>query len=143
MENDLPTSQQEDAPSRDSGTTNERHLQAENDPPCKSGTAKRNRQKELDHGQCTERDRYRTDVREETSAATEMQRGHEKPSCRGTATQLRISEKPDVVKVSAPSGTPNHGLDTVEVSPLSKTEKEKRPVLEEPVMQKYRPPQRE
>jgi hypothetical protein len=123
--------------------THERHLQAEHDPPCKSGTAKRNHQKELDHGEHTERNRDRKDVWEETSAATEMQRGHEKTSCRGTATQLRIAEKLDVVKVSAPSGTPNHGLDTVEVSAPSKTKKEKRPVLEEPVTQKHRPPQSE
>jgi hypothetical protein len=105
---------------------------------------KRNYQKELDHGQRTKRDRDRTDVQEKTSAATEMQRGHEKPSCRGTATQLRIAEKLDVVKVSAPSGTPNHGLDTVEVSAPSKMKKkEKQPVLEEPVTQKHRPPQSE
>jgi hypothetical protein len=102
----------------------ERHLQAEQDPPCKSGTAKRNCQKELGHGQCTERDHERTDVWEETSAATDMQQGHEKPRCRGTATQLRIVEKLDV-KVSAPSRSTNHGLDTVEVSAPSKTKKRK------------------
>jgi hypothetical protein len=65
-----------------------------------------------------------TDVQEETSATTEMQRGHEKPRCRGTATQLWIAEKLDV-KVSAPSGTTNHGLDTVEVSAPSKKKKRK------------------
>jgi hypothetical protein len=118
-------SQQEDAPSRNSGTMHEKHLQAGHDPPCKSVTVKRNRQKELGHGQRTERDRDRTDVREETSAATEMQRGHEKTRCRGTATQLRIAEKLEFVKVSAPSGTTNHGLDTVEVSAPSKTKKRK------------------
>jgi hypothetical protein len=46
----------------------------------------------------------------------------------------RVAENLDVVKVAAPSGTTNHGLDTVEVSVPSKTKKEKRPVLEEPVM---------
>jgi hypothetical protein len=81
-ENDLSTSQQEDAPLHDSGTTHERHLQAEHDPTSKSGTAKMNRQKELGHAQRTERNRDRTDVWEEMSAATEMQRGHEKPRYR-------------------------------------------------------------
>jgi hypothetical protein len=37
---------QEDALLRDTGMIHERHLQAEHDPPCKSGTAKRNRWKE-------------------------------------------------------------------------------------------------
>jgi hypothetical protein len=39
---------------------------------------------------------------------------------------LRIAEKLEVLKVSAPSGTTNHGLDTVEVSAPSKTKKKKR-----------------
>jgi hypothetical protein len=37
------------------------------------GTAQRNHQKELGQGQCTERNRDRTDVQEETSATMEMQ----------------------------------------------------------------------
>jgi hypothetical protein len=72
-----------------------------------------------------------------------MQLRHEKERCRGTATQLQIAEKLDVVEVSASCGTTNHGLDTVEVSAPSKTKEEKRPVLEEPVTQKHRPPQSE
>jgi hypothetical protein len=73
------------------------------------------------------------DIREETSAATEMQRGHEKPRCRGTATQLRIAEKLDVVEVSASSGTTKQALDLVEGSTPSKTEKRKQPIWDEPV----------
>jgi hypothetical protein len=115
MEN---ASRQEDAPSRDSGTTHERHLQAEHD-------SQRNHYQERSHqGQHGTRNLETTDVREETSAATEMQRGHEKRKCRGTATQVRIAEKLDVVEVSASSGTTKQALDLVEGSTPCKTEKE-------------------
>jgi hypothetical protein len=115
MEN---ASQQEDAPLRDSGTMHERHLQAEHD-------LQINHCQERSHqGQHGTRNLETMDIREETSAATEMQRGHEKPRCRGTATQLRIAEKLDVVEVSASSGTTKQALDLAEGSTPSKTEKE-------------------
>jgi hypothetical protein len=122
-------SRQEDAPSLDSGTTHERHLQDEHD-------SQRNHCQERSHqGQHGTRNLETTDVREETSAATEMRRGHEKPRYRRTAIQLRIAEKLDVVEVSAPSGTTKQALDLVEGSTTSKTEKRKQPVWEEPVVE--------
>jgi hypothetical protein len=56
------------------------------------------------------------------SAATEMQRGHENHVVEEL---LYNCGQLDVVKVSAPSGTPNHGLDTVEVSVPYKMKKRK------------------
>jgi hypothetical protein len=47
---------------------------------------------------------------------------------------LRISEKLDIVKVSAPSRIPNLGMDTVEGSTPSKTEKRRLQAEEELVM---------
>jgi hypothetical protein len=66
-------SRQEDAPLRDSGKTHERQLQAEHD-------SQRNHSQERSHqGQHGTRNLETTDVRMETSAAMEMQRGQEKP----------------------------------------------------------------
>jgi hypothetical protein len=52
-----------------------------------------------------------------------MQRRHEKPRCRETATQLWIAEKLDTVEVSATSGTTKQALDLVEWSIPSKMKK--------------------
>jgi hypothetical protein len=48
---------------------------------------------------------------------------------------LQIAQKLDTVEVSASSGMTKQGLDTMEGSTPSKTEKRKQPVWEEPVVE--------
>jgi hypothetical protein len=62
-------SRPEDAPSRDSGTTHQRHLQAKHDPPCESGTMQ-------GKWQCNVKNLERMDSQMETTFAPGRQRGN-------------------------------------------------------------------